>query len=112
MQKILVILGLYWNPITLVLIWKALRQAFRSYHYFCRVSEIQKWCGCPWATRISNCTCPPKILVAHHQQIFDEQQQQIIWNVCPVDNWRAGGTCPQLWGVPGARTTNFRNPVL
>jgi hypothetical protein len=52
-----------------------------------RVSEIQKWCGCPWATRISNFTCPPKqTLVAHHQQIFDEQQQQIIWSVCPVDN--------------------------
>jgi hypothetical protein len=34
MQKILVILRLYWNPITLVLIWKVLRQAFRSYHYF------------------------------------------------------------------------------
>jgi hypothetical protein len=43
-----------------------------------RLSEIQKWCGCPWATRISNFTCPPQILVAHHQQIFDEQQQQII----------------------------------
>jgi hypothetical protein len=27
---------------------------------------------CPWATRISNFTCPPKILVAHHEQIFDE----------------------------------------
>jgi hypothetical protein len=25
-------------------------------------------------------------LVAHHQQIFDEQQQQINWSVCPVDN--------------------------
>jgi hypothetical protein len=44
-----------------------------------RVSEIQKWCGCPWATKISNFTCAPKILVAYHQQIFDEQQQQIIW---------------------------------
>jgi hypothetical protein len=54
------------------------------YAYICRVSEIQKWCGCPCATRISNFTCPPKILVAHHQQIFDEQQQQIIWSVCPV----------------------------
>jgi hypothetical protein len=31
---ILVIWRLYWNPITLVLIWKVLRQAFRSYHYF------------------------------------------------------------------------------
>jgi hypothetical protein len=34
MQKILVILWLDWNPITLVLIWKVLRQAFRWYHYF------------------------------------------------------------------------------
>jgi hypothetical protein len=34
MQKILTILRLYWNPITLVLIWKVLRQAFRWYHYF------------------------------------------------------------------------------
>jgi hypothetical protein len=35
MQKILVILQLYnWNPITLVLIWKVLRQAFRWYHCF------------------------------------------------------------------------------
>jgi hypothetical protein len=25
-------------------------------------------------------------LSMHHQQIFDEQQQQIIWSVCPVDN--------------------------
>jgi hypothetical protein len=32
MQKILVILQLYWNPITLVLNWKVLRQAFRWYH--------------------------------------------------------------------------------
>jgi hypothetical protein len=34
MQNILVILQLYWNSMTLVLIWKVLRQAFRSYHYF------------------------------------------------------------------------------
>jgi hypothetical protein len=34
MQKILVILQLYLNPITLVLIWKVLRQAIRWYHYF------------------------------------------------------------------------------
>jgi hypothetical protein len=34
MTKILVILRLYWNPMTLVLIWKVLRQAFRWYHYF------------------------------------------------------------------------------
>jgi hypothetical protein len=32
--KILVILRFYWNPTTLVLIWKVLRQAFRWYHYF------------------------------------------------------------------------------
>jgi hypothetical protein len=32
MQKILVILWLYWNPITLVLIWRVLRQAFRWCH--------------------------------------------------------------------------------
>jgi hypothetical protein len=70
--------------------------------YLIRVSEIQKWCGFPWATSFSNFTCPPKILVAHHQQIFDEQQQQIIWSVCPMDNWSLAGTCPQLWGMcPG-----------
>jgi hypothetical protein len=34
MQKILVICLLYWNPITLVFIWKVLRQAFGWYHYF------------------------------------------------------------------------------
>jgi hypothetical protein len=33
MQNILVILHLYWNTITLVLIWKVLRQAFTWYHY-------------------------------------------------------------------------------
>jgi hypothetical protein len=27
-----------------------------------------------------------KYWLPHHQQIFDEQQQQIIWSVCPVDN--------------------------
>jgi hypothetical protein len=32
----------YWNPITLVLIWKALRQAFRWYHYFW-ASSITFW---------------------------------------------------------------------
>jgi hypothetical protein len=35
MEKILVILQLYRNSMTLVLIWKVvLRQAFRWYHYF------------------------------------------------------------------------------
>jgi hypothetical protein len=73
-----------------------------------RFSEIQKWCGCPWATRISNFTCPPKI---HHQQIFDEQQQQIIWSVCPVDNWRVAGTYPQLWSMcPGRPDNQFQKP--
>jgi hypothetical protein len=32
--KILAIFRLYWNPITLVLIWKVLRQAFRWCQYF------------------------------------------------------------------------------
>jgi hypothetical protein len=32
-KNILVIVRLYWNPITMVLIWKVLRQAFRWYHY-------------------------------------------------------------------------------
>jgi hypothetical protein len=40
MQKILVILRLYWNPITLVLIWKVVRQAFRWYHYFWNPSTL------------------------------------------------------------------------
>jgi hypothetical protein len=53
---------------------------FLGQNYNYRVSEIQKWCGY-WATRISNFTCPPKILVGYHQQIFDEQQQQIILSV-------------------------------
>jgi hypothetical protein len=33
-KQILAIVRLYWNPITLVLIWKVLRQAFRWYYYF------------------------------------------------------------------------------
>jgi hypothetical protein len=41
MQKILVILQLYWNSITLVLIWKVLRQAFRWYHYFWNPSTFE-----------------------------------------------------------------------
>jgi hypothetical protein len=40
MQKILVILRLDWNPITLVLIWKVLRQAFRWSHYFLNPSTF------------------------------------------------------------------------
>jgi hypothetical protein len=46
MQKILVILWLYWNPITLVFIWKVLRQAFRRFNYFrnpSTVSSITFW---------------------------------------------------------------------
>jgi hypothetical protein len=79
-------------------------QIFSSNHS----QHSQTGCSCPWATRISNLTCPPKILVA--QQIFDEQLQQIMsvfcgyrvaW--CPVDNWCVARH------VPGARTTNFRN---
>jgi hypothetical protein len=34
MQKILAILRLCWNPITLVLIWKVLRKGFSWYHCF------------------------------------------------------------------------------
>jgi hypothetical protein len=40
MQNELVILRLYWNPITLVFIWKVLRQAFRWYHYFLNLSTF------------------------------------------------------------------------
>jgi hypothetical protein len=32
---------LYWNPITLVFIWKVLRQAFRSYYYFWNPSTFE-----------------------------------------------------------------------
>jgi hypothetical protein len=39
-KKILVIWRFYWNPITLVLIWKVLRQAFRWYHYFWHPSTL------------------------------------------------------------------------
>jgi hypothetical protein len=79
----------------------------------CRVSEIQKWCGCPWATRISNFTCPPIILVAHHQQIFDEQQQVLKYLVAQwtTDVWQVLVHSCEAY-VPGARTTNFRNPAM
>jgi hypothetical protein len=40
MQKILVILRFYWNLITLVLIWKVLRRAFRWCHYFLNPSTF------------------------------------------------------------------------
>jgi hypothetical protein len=67
-----------------------------------RVSEIKKWCGnqdLKFYLPTKNTGCP---------SLTDEEQQQIIWSICPVDNWHVTGTCPQLWGMcPGrAQTTS------
>jgi hypothetical protein len=56
---------------------------------------------------------PTKILVALRQQVFDEPQQRIIWSVLvarlTADVWQVLVRSCEAY-VPGAWTTNFRNP--
>jgi hypothetical protein len=92
MQKILVILRLYWNPIILVVIWKVLRQAFMWYFYFWNPSlfgwVISLFCHFFKIPSIfKGLTCPPSHLNSHR---FVDQATD-PW-VLHVRSWFTGGS--------------------